>query len=82
MKKYWVSFTLILFLAFFVSCEKSKVESKEDQPYLLEQVGNTAVAQLYADGFKELDLNEKIFLNFVRQAVQLNLNKGDPTKKK
>ena len=69
MKRYLLSFTLILFLAFFVSCEKSKVESKEDHPYLLEQVGTTAIAQLYADEFKDLDLNEKILAYYLAQAV-------------
>jgi len=69
MKKYLLSFTLILLLAFFVSCEKSKVETKEEQPYLLEQVGTTAIAQLYADEFKDLDLNEKILAYYLAQAV-------------
>jgi dipeptidyl-peptidase-3 len=69
MKKYLPSFILILFVAFFVSCGKSKVETNEDQPYLLEQVGTTAIAQLYADEFKDLDLNDKILAYYLAEAV-------------
>jgi dipeptidyl-peptidase-3 len=69
MKRYLLSFTLSLLLVLFVSCGKSKVEKKEEQPYLLEQVGSTAIAQLYADGFKDLDLKEKILAYYLAQSV-------------
>jgi dipeptidyl-peptidase-3 len=37
----------------------SDVRATDRRPYLLERVGEAAVVQLYADGFKALPLNEK-----------------------
>ena len=33
-----------------------------DRPYLLERVGEAAIAQLYADGFSALPLREKLLV--------------------
>ncbi len=64
---FWLcGFLIVLFLN---HCGKSKVESDEDLPVFLEQVSTTAVAQLYADGFEELNLNEKILAYYLAQAV-------------
>jgi dipeptidyl-peptidase-3 len=40
-----------------------------DRPYLLERVGEAAVVQLYADGFRDLALNEKILVWHLYQAA-------------
>ena len=34
----------------------------DERPYLLERIGDAAVAQLYADGFEALDLREKVLI--------------------
>ena len=34
----------------------------EERPYLLERIGDAAIAQLYADGFEALDLREKVLI--------------------
>jgi dipeptidyl-peptidase-3 len=40
-----------------------------DRPYLLERVGEAAVVQLYADGFRDLPLREKILVWHLAQAA-------------
>ena len=40
-----------------------------DRPYLLERVGEAAVVQLYADGFRELPLREQILVWHLYQAA-------------
>lgn len=50
-----------------IFCGKKTV--KEERAVFLEQVGTTAVAQLYADGFKDLTLNEKLLAYHLTQAV-------------
>ena len=34
----------------------------EDRQYLLERIGDAAIAQIYADGFEALDLSEKVLI--------------------
>ena len=34
----------------------------DERPYLLERIGEAAIAQLYADGFEALDLREKVLI--------------------
>ena len=34
----------------------------DERPYLLERIGDAAIAQLYADGFEALDLREKVLI--------------------
>jgi len=41
----------------------------EEQKYLLEKVGKVAIAQLYADGFEDLSLNEKILAYYLSRAA-------------
>ena len=43
--------------------------SATDRPYLLERVDEAAVVQLYADGFRELPLNEKTLVWHLYQAA-------------
>lgn len=59
----------IVLVSLLTFCGKSKIETKEDRPVFLEQVSTTAVAQLYADGFEQLSLNEKILAYYLAQAV-------------
>ena len=40
-----------------------------DRPYLLERVGEAAVVQVYADGFRDLPLREKILVWHLAQAA-------------
>jgi len=40
-----------------------------DRKYLLEQIDDAAVVQLYADGFLQLPLNEKILIWHLSQAA-------------
>jgi dipeptidyl-peptidase-3 len=40
-----------------------------DRPYLLERIGEAAVVQLYADGFRDLALNDKILVWHLYQAA-------------
>ncbi len=54
--------------ASLVFCGKRAVE-EEKRPIFLEQVGTTAIAQLYADGFNDLALNEKLLAYYLTQAV-------------
>jgi len=41
----------------------------EKRKYLLEKVGKVAIAQLYADGFEDLSLNEKILAYYLSRAA-------------
>src|SRR6267142_4493952 len=40
-----------------------------DRPYLLERIGEAAVVQVYADGFRDLPLREKILVWHLAQAA-------------
>ena len=40
-----------------------------DRPYLVERVGEAAVVQVYADGFRDLQLREKILIWHLAQAA-------------
>jgi len=51
-------FCLCAFFLYIVNCGgKMRTDERE---YLLEKVGKVAIVQLYADGFEDLSLNEKI----------------------
>jgi dipeptidyl-peptidase-3 len=39
-----------------------------ERKYLLEKVGKVAIVQLYADGFEDLNLNEKILTYYLSKA--------------
>ncbi len=70
MKKIYPLAVLIIIISMMtVFCGRIRTEKKRGQPVFLEQVGTTAVAQLYADGFEELSLNEKIVAYYLTQAV-------------
>ncbi len=56
----------LLLLTFIFYCGKKK---EPERAYLLEQVGNTAIVQVYADGFDELTLNEKILCYYLYRAA-------------
>ncbi len=64
-----ISFTLIILstLAFLFSCQKEPVS--EPRKYLLEQVEDFAVIQLYADGFDQLTQNQKILAYYLSEAA-------------
>jgi dipeptidyl-peptidase-3 len=40
-----------------------------ERKYLLEKVGKVAIVQLYADGFEELSLDDKILAFYLYQAA-------------
>ncbi len=61
-------FITAIFSVSLIFCAKKTVE-EEERTVFLEQVGTTAVAQLYADGFKDLTLNEKLLAYYLTQAV-------------
>ena len=44
-------------------------QDKTERPYLLEQVGDAAIVQLYADGFESLTLREKTLVWHLYQAA-------------
>ncbi len=58
---------IFLFVIPFLSCQKKT--TPEEREYLLEQVGNFAVVQLYADGFEQLTKGEKILAYYLAQAA-------------
>jgi dipeptidyl-peptidase-3 len=47
----------------------SPSEQQTDRPYRLEQIDDAAVVQLYADGFNELDLNDRVLVWHLYQAA-------------
>ncbi|MBL7073749.1 peptidase M49 [candidate division KSB1 bacterium] len=57
-------FILFIFLLFFGCARREK-----PRQYLLERLGDVAFAQLYADGFEELSLNDKILAYHLYQAA-------------
>ncbi len=65
---------LILLIVFgsslfaLTSIPASADESKTDRKYLLERVDDIAVVQLYADGFKDLPLKQKMLIWHLYQA--------------
>ena len=58
----------ILTVSILTRCSKSR-DDTEDRPVFLEQVGTTAVAQLYAYGFEELSRKDKLLAYHLSQAV-------------
>lgn len=51
----------------FISCQKK--QAPETRTYLLEQVDDFAIVQLYADGFEQLPEREKILAYYLTQAA-------------
>src|SRR6478672_5672843 len=45
-----------------------------DRPYLVERVGEAAVVQVYADGFRDLPLREKTLIWHLAQAAIAGLD--------
>lgn len=58
---------LLLIVPTVLSYQKEEPEKK--RAYFLEQVGKTQIVQLYADGFEELSLNEKLLAYYLSQAA-------------
>lgn len=54
----------ILIVALFASCSQPM-----ERTYSLERVGPARVVQLYADGFEQLSLNQKIFAYYLSRAA-------------
>jgi dipeptidyl-peptidase-3 len=56
----------VSFIILYIHCgEKMRTDERK---YLLEKVGKVAIVQLYADGFADLSLNEKILAYYLYQA--------------
>lgn len=49
--------------------DRSALRSEEDRKYKLERVGAVNIVQLYADGFDNLTLREKVFSYYLYQAA-------------
>ena len=68
MRKAWVaSFVLVLLLPVLLFSSPKKLEKQ--RKYLLEQVKDVALVQLYADGFKNLTPKERIFAYYLSQSA-------------
>jgi dipeptidyl-peptidase III len=52
-----------------MSSPVTPADQRTDRPYRLEQVDDAAVVQLYADGFVELSLNDKVLVWHLYQAA-------------
>ncbi|HEB52099.1 MAG TPA: peptidase M49 [bacterium] len=61
-----VSLLAALLLA---SCQSSPESDLGERPVLLDRVDKTVIAQLYADGFEELDLRDKLLAYHLSQAA-------------
>lgn len=60
---------LSLGVSFIILCTNNGEKMRTDEKkYLLEKVGKVAIVQLYADGFEELSLNEKMLAYYLYQA--------------
>ncbi len=69
-KKFFALLSILcVFIVVFVSCQKKATETEVERAYFLEQVGNTQIVRLYADGFDELSLNEKLLAYYLSQAA-------------
>jgi dipeptidyl-peptidase-3 len=69
-KKIFALFSILcICIIVFVSYQKKAVEAEGERTYFLEQVKNTQIVRLYADGFDELSLNEKLLAYYLSQAA-------------
>jgi dipeptidyl-peptidase-3 len=69
-RKIFALFTILCLCAVvFLSCQKKAAETKVERTYFLEQVGDTQIVRLYADGFNELSPNEKLLAYYLSQAA-------------
>ena len=70
LRRFWwmipggLAFVLVLAMA----ASTANSAEPEGRKYLLERVGDSAVAQIYADGFKDLPLKEKLLIWHLYQA--------------
>ncbi len=60
---------LVLLMTGIVSPVLGREEPKEGRPYLLDRVDDAAIVQLYADGFDDLPLQQKILVWHLYQAA-------------
>ena len=58
---------VLLVVSVFLSCQKKELE-QQPRAYFLEQVGKTQIVRLYADGFQELPLKQKLLAYYLCQA--------------
>ena len=63
----WIGCCAALLL--LVGCQGGNDADPTDRPYLLERVGDTAIVQVYADGFERLSLQEKLLAWHLAQAA-------------
>jgi len=65
-----VLMVFLITLLIVPACKKKEVAPTEaPKEYLLEQVGKTAIVRLYAEGFEELDVKEKISAYYLYRAA-------------
>ncbi len=60
----YINLIIILTLIFINGCKKS-INMEEQRIYIIERVGPAQVVQLYADGFEQLTIKEKIFAYYL-----------------
>jgi dipeptidyl-peptidase-3 len=60
---------LILALALLIGCKPKATEQTQERKYSLERVGPARVVQVYADGFEQLPLKQKIFAYYLSLAA-------------
>ncbi|MDH5715846.1 MAG: dihydrofolate reductase, partial [Candidatus Aminicenantes bacterium] len=60
-----------LFIALLImpACKREEAPAEAPREYLVEQVGKTAIVRLYADGFEQLDVKDKILAYYLYQAA-------------
>jgi len=59
-----------IFFSFLLYCvETGETKMSSQRRYLLEKVGRVAIVQLYADGFEDLSLNDRILAFYLYQAA-------------
>lgn len=63
----WLAFPAMVALC--VACQGGAGEGPTDRAWLLERVGDTAVVQVYADGFAELPLKDKLLAFHLAEAA-------------
>ena len=66
---------LVLLVGCFIAllimpaCKREEAPAEAPREYLVEQVGKTAIVRLYADGFEQLDVKDKILAYYLYQAA-------------
>ncbi len=59
----------ILILTIFISCSQTGSDFPEPRPYVVEETEDTAVLNVYADGFHDLNLQEKVVSYYLYHAA-------------